>query len=120
MFVPSPSANGQNDKLSNSPYANADTPPYTTSIQISARPCTFVGSNPAPRPTSAQPNIWYGIHGPTPAVMIADANSVVHPSTNPNAGPSARAASTSKKNINSTPAVPADNGRSAAPSADST
>src|SRR5437870_12613126 len=52
--------------------------------------------------------------------MIADANSVVQPSRKPNAGPSARPASTSKKNTSSTPAVPAPSGRSAAPSAEST
>ncbi len=71
-------------------------------------------------PTKAQPNIWYGIHGPTPPVMSAEANSDVQPSVNPKPGPKTRPASTRTKNTVSTPAVPAPSGRSAALTADST
>ncbi len=78
------------------------------------------GSRPAPKPIHAHTNIWYGIHGPTPAVINADANSVVQPRLKPNPGPSARPPMTSRKKISSTPAVPAPSGRSAAPIADST
>src|SRR4051794_6033866 len=117
--VCSPTANGQNDRLISNPYANDAAAPYATSNAISLRPRAR-GRSPAPMPTHAQPNIWYGSHGPTPPVMSADANSVVHPSAKPKPGPSARPPITSKKNTSSTPAVPAPNGRSAAPSAEST
>ncbi len=62
---------------------------YPTSIQISRRPVAR-GRSPAPSPIHAHANIWYGIHGPTPAVMSADANSVVQPRLKPKPGPSAR------------------------------
>lgn len=38
-------------------------------------------------PTKAQPNIWYGIHGPTPPVMRAEAKSEVQPRVKPKPGP---------------------------------
>ncbi len=44
-------------------------------MAISALPRSR-GNSPANSPTQAAPNIWYGSHGPTPPVMIADANSV--------------------------------------------
>src|ERR1700722_1425580 len=65
-------------------------------------------------PIQAQPNIWYGIHGPTPPVSSADANSDVQPSANPNPAPNTRPPSTSRKNTVSTPAVPPPSGRIAA------
>ena len=71
-------------------------------------------------PIQAQPNIWYGIHGPTPPVSSADANSDVQPSAKPKPAPNTRPASTSRKNTVSMPAVPAPSGRSAALIADST
>ena len=48
------------------------------------------GSRPAPIPTQAATSIWKGSHGPTPAVISADANSDVQPSTKPNPGPNTR------------------------------
>ena len=78
------------------------------------------GSSPASRPTKAQPNIWYGIHGPTPPVISAEANSEVQPSVNPKPGPNTRPARTSTKNTVSMPAVPAPSGRRPAFTADST
>src|SRR5580658_352503 len=88
-------------------------------MRISSLPRTG-GSSPANMPTQAQPNIWYGIHGPTPAVSSADANSDVQPSAKPNPAPYTRPASTSMKNTVSIPAVPAPSGRNAALIADST
>ena len=88
-------------------------------MPISRRPVA-PGNSPAPSPIHAHANIWYGIHGPTPPVMSADANSVVQPRLNPKPGPSARPPITRRKKIVSTPAVPAPSGRIAAPSADST
>ncbi|MBB5939871.1 hypothetical protein FHS42_006969 [Streptomyces zagrosensis] len=38
-------------------------------------------------PTKAQPNIRYGIHGPTPPVIRAEANEDVQPRVKPNPGP---------------------------------
>ncbi|CAM5454524.1 hypothetical protein SCALM49S_06619 [Streptomyces californicus] len=38
-------------------------------------------------PTKAQPNIWYGIHGPTPPVISAEAKSEVQPRVKPKPGP---------------------------------
>ena len=78
--------NGQNHRFSSNPYANADTAPYAASSAISARP-RAAGSSPAPSPTHDAASIWNGSHGPTPPVRIADANSVVDPSTKPNPGP---------------------------------
>src|SRR5579875_1603068 len=78
------------------------------------------GSSPANMATQAEPNIWYGSQGPTPAVSSADANMDVQPSAKPKPGPYTRPASTSRKNTISTPAVPASSGRSAALIADST
>src|SRR5580700_8745560 len=75
---------------------------------------------PASIPTQAQPNIWYGSHGPTPPVTSADENSVVQPRTKPKPGPNTRPASTNVKNTVSMPAVPAPSGRRAAPIAEST
>ena len=69
------------------------------------------GSSPAPIPIQAATSIWYGSHGPTPAVISADANSDVQPSTKPNPGPKTRPARISRKNTSSTPAVPADSTR---------
>jgi hypothetical protein len=71
-------------------------------------------------PTQALANIWYGIHGPTPPVIRADENRVVHPSTKPNPAPNTRPARIRRKNSVSMPAVPAPSGRRAAPMADST
>ena len=88
-------------------------------MPISRRPVAF-GRSPAPSPIHAHANIWYGIHGPTPLVMSADAKSVVQPRLKPKPGPSARPETTSRKKIVSTPAVPAPSGRTAAPSAEST
>src|SRR5690606_17076778 len=52
-------------------------------------------------------SIWYGSHGPTPAVTSAEANSEVQPSTNPKPGPNTRPPRISRKNTSSIPAVPA-------------
>ncbi|KIX76563.1 hypothetical protein SF23_16560 [Streptomyces sp. MBRL 10] len=71
-------------------------------------------------PTNAQPNIWYGIQGPTPPVMSAEANSEVQPRVKPKPGPYTRPARTRMKNTVSMPAVPAPSGRTAALTADST
>src|SRR5215469_13972804 len=71
-------------------------------------------------PTQAQPNIWYGIQGPTPPVSRAEANSDVQPSAKPKPAPKTRPARTRMKNTVSIPAVPAPSGRSAASMADST
>lgn len=71
-------------------------------------------------PTKAQPNIWYGIHGPTPPVISAEAKREVHPRVKPKPGPYTRPARTRMKNTVSMPAVPAPRGRTAALTADST
>ena len=42
-------------------------------------PVTRRGSSPAPIPTQAEASIWKGSHGPTPAVISAEANSEVQP-----------------------------------------
>src|ERR1700733_6518448 len=110
--------NGQNDRLSMNPKKYPATAPYPASIATSALPRTG-GSSPANIPTQAQPNIWYGIHGPTPPVSSAEANSEVQPSANPNPAPNTRPARTRMKNTVSMPAVPAPSGRSAALIADS-
>src|SRR5690606_13753401 len=78
------------------------------------------GSSPATRPTNAAANIWYGIHGPTPPVSSAEANSPVLPRMKPNAGPKTLPAKMIRKKTVSTPAAPAPNGRTAATTADST
>ena len=71
-------------------------------------------------PTHADTSIWYGSHGPTPAVISAEANNDVQPSTKPNPGPNTRPARISRKNTSSTPAVPAERPRSSALTALST
>jgi hypothetical protein len=78
------------------------------------------GRSPANNPTQAHPNIWYGIQGPTPPVMRAEANNVVQPRVKPNPAPKTLPAMTMVKNTVSRPAVPAPRGRRAAPMADST
>ena len=77
-------------------------------MAISARPVTRRGSRPAPIPTQAETSIWNGSHGPTPAVISAEANSDVTPSTNPNPGPKTRPARISRKKTSSMPPVPAE------------
>src|SRR5580693_7321884 len=110
---------GQNDKLTMNPKKYPASAPYPASIAISALPRSG-GSSPANIPTQAQPNIWYGIHGPTPPVSKAEANSDVQPSAKPKPAPKTRPARTRMKNTVSIPAVPAPSGRSAASMADST
>jgi hypothetical protein len=109
-----PSANGQPERFINRPKAYADATPYAASITISLRPVTRRGSSPASIPTQAETSIWYGSHGPTPAVTSADANSDVQPSAKPKPGPNTRPPRISRKNTSSTPAVPADRPRSTA------
>ncbi len=65
-------------------------------------------------PTKAQPNIWYGIQGPTPPVMRAEAKSEVQPRVKPKPGPKTRPAGTRTKKTVSMPAVPAPRERMAA------
>ena len=103
-----PSRNGQPDRFISSPKAYAAKTPYAASIAISARPVTRRGSRPAPIPTQADTSIWNGSHGPTPAVISAEANSEVHAEHEAEArarrpGP----ARISRKKISSTPPVPA-------------
>ena len=88
-------------------------------MRTSRRPVAG-GSSPANSPTQAHPNIWYGIQGPTPPVMRAEANKVVQPRAKPKPGPKTRPAITRVKNTVSMPAVPAPRGRRAAPMAEST
>ena len=78
------------------------------------------GSSPAPIPIHAQTSIWNGSHGPTPPVIRAEANSDVHPSTNPKPGPKTLPARMSRKKTSSIPAVPAPSPRRIALTADST
>src|SRR5690606_25149225 len=117
-WVSAPVVYGQNHMLSRNPYASADTAPYAASSSSSTRPRTR-GRSPPPSPIQPAPSIWNGSHGPMPPVSSAEANIVVLPSTNPNPGPCTRPASTSRKNIGSTPPTPAPSGRSAAPIAES-
>src|SRR5215218_8913910 len=88
-------------------------------MATSARPRSG-GRQPARKPTQPAASIWKGSHGPTPAVSRALANSVTEPRTSPKPRPSARPASTSRKNTGSKPAAPPPSGRSAAPTAAST
>ncbi len=71
-------------------------------------------------PTHAATSIWYGSHGPTPAVTSAEANRLVQPSTNPKPGPKTRPPSTSRKKTSSTPAMPGEMARANALTALST
>ena len=59
-------------------------------------------------PTQAEMSIWYGSHGPTPAVISAEANNDVHPSAKPNPGPSTRPEMISRKKTSSTPESPGE------------
>src|SRR5262249_54861869 len=110
MGVDGSRGDGQNDRLSKKPNKYADRAPQPTSIAISALPRSG-GSSPANMPTHAAPNIWYGSHGPTPPVSIAEANRDVQPSAKPNPAPYTRPPRMSRKNTISTPAVPAPSGR---------
>ena len=83
-------------------------------MATSQRPGTRRGSRPAPRPTHAAQIIWNGSHGPTPAVISAEANSEVTPSTKPKPGPKTRPARISRKNTSSMPAAPAESTRMSA------
>ena len=68
-------------------------------------------------PTHEAASIWNGSHGPTPAVISAEANNVVEPSTNPNPGPNTRPPRMRRRNTVSMPPRPAPSGRSIAPRA---
>ena len=103
-----PAMNGQPDRFISSPKAYDANTAYAASTAISARPVTRRGSSPAPMPTQAEQSIWYGSHGPTPAVISAEAKSDVQPSTNPKPGPKTRPPRISRKNVSSTPATPGE------------
>ena len=70
--------------------------------------------------TQAAPSIWYGNHGPMPAVSTAEANMLVAPSAKPKPAPKTRPPRTRRKNITSIPPVPAPRGRRTASTADRT
>ena len=66
-------AYGQNHRFITRPYSTPATSEYAASCQLTSP--ADRGSRPARQPTHAQANIWNGIHGPTPPLIIAPPSS---------------------------------------------
>ena len=108
--------NGQNHRFITAPKTRPATQPYAASTARSTRP-EARGSSAAPSPTQPAAIIWNGSHGPTPPVSKAPVTMASAPRTKPKPRPSTRPARMRRKNIGSSPAVPALRTRSAPPMA---